>query len=41
MTTGLVQLFVRFGLSPDLYDLLQFGQSHLSAYRQRAGVELL
>ena len=29
-TTGLVQLFVRFGLSPDLYDLLQYGQSHLS-----------
>jgi hypothetical protein len=29
-TTGLVQLFVRCGLSPDLYDLLQYGQSHLS-----------
>ncbi|MEY2487465.1 MAG: hypothetical protein QOH39_3113 [Verrucomicrobiota bacterium] len=28
-TTGFVQLFVRFGLSPDLLDLLMNGQSHL------------
>ena len=28
-TTGFVQLFVRFGLSPDLLDLLTAGQSHL------------
>jgi len=28
-TTGMVQLFVRFGLSPDLLDLLTAGQSHL------------
>ncbi len=29
-TTGFVQLFVRFGLSPDLLDLLTAGQAHLS-----------
>jgi hypothetical protein len=29
--TGFVQLFVRFGLSPDLYDLLTAGQSHLGS----------
>ena len=28
-TTGFVQLFVRFGLSPDLLDLLVNGQTHL------------
>ncbi|MDQ2919172.1 MAG: hypothetical protein M3R10_04760, partial [Verrucomicrobiota bacterium] len=28
-TTGFVQLYVRFGLSPDLLDLLTSGQSHL------------
>src|SRR4029077_5695211 len=28
-TTGFVQLFVRFGLSPDLLDLLMNGQAHL------------
>ncbi len=28
-TTGMVQMFVRFGLSPDMLDLLTFGQSHL------------
>ncbi len=30
-TTGMVQLFVRFGLSPDLLDLLTAGQSHLTS----------
>ncbi|MGZ5552668.1 MAG: thrombospondin type 3 repeat-containing protein, partial [Chthoniobacterales bacterium] len=30
-TTGFVQLFVRFGLSPDLFDLLTAGQSHLGS----------
>jgi hypothetical protein len=30
-TTGMVQMFVRFGLSPDLLDLLTFGQSHLGS----------
>jgi hypothetical protein len=29
-TTGYVQLFMRFGLSPDLLDLLIYGQSHLN-----------
>jgi hypothetical protein len=29
--TGYVQLFVRFGLSPDLLDLMQNGQLHLSS----------
>ncbi len=30
-TNNMVQMFVRFGLSPDLLDLMTFGQSHLSS----------
>ncbi len=30
-TSGFVQLYIRFGLSPDLIDLLTAGQSHLGA----------
>ncbi len=30
ITTGVSNLFIRFGLSPDLLDLLKYGQSHLS-----------
>jgi len=30
-TTGYVQLYVRFGLSPDLLDLMQSGQKYLSS----------
>ena len=29
VTTGVTQMFVRFGLSPDLLDLLTGGQAHL------------
>ncbi|MDQ2949109.1 MAG: hypothetical protein M3Y27_24750, partial [Acidobacteriota bacterium] len=31
LTNGFVQMYVRFGLSPDLLDLLMNGQSHLSS----------
>ena len=30
-TNNMVQMFVRFGLSPDLLDLMTFGQSHLGS----------
>jgi len=40
-TTGFVQLYIRFGLSPDLLDLLANGQSHLGNLLTSApGVDL-